>query len=119
MELTTTDIEDINYACPNREQGIYTQPNGIPVDVKGLVIYHRYEIGGMGGGGYGGYSAKPYKVEEPDSKFKVLDITLSKLKSNISYLQYREIEDLIQTNEDEYREYYGNSTDYKIQYIVL
>jgi len=120
MELTSSDIEYINSNCPNSEQGIYTQPFGIPVDVKEPVIYMRHETGGWRGGGYGEFdTAKPYENEEPKPKFKVLDLTLNRLVPKLTYLQYRQVEELIHTNNETEREYYGNSTDYEIQYIVL
>jgi hypothetical protein len=48
-----------------------------------------------------------------------LDIVLKKIKPDLTYLEYRELEELIKTNEETDREYYGNSTDYKIEYIIL
>lgn len=118
MLLDEVDIEEINSICPYG-QGIFSEPNGIPIDIKEPVIYSRYEIGGWRGGGYReGAIAKPYVIEEKP-KFKVLDIVLKKIKPDLTYLEYRELEELIQTNEDSDREYYGNSTDYKIEYIIL
>lgn len=118
MLLTSEDIKEINEACPYG-QGIFSQPNGIPIDIKEPVIYSRYETGGYRGGGYGeGAIAKPYVVDEKP-KFKVLDIVLKKIKPDLTYLEYRELEELIKTNEETDREYYGNSTDYKIEYIIL
>ena len=57
--------------------------------------------------------------EPPKNRLKVLDIVLSKIYPNISYLGYREIEELIHTNEETELEYYGNSSDWKVEYIIL
>lgn len=117
MLLDEVDIKEINSTCPSG-QGIFSEPNGIPIDIKEPVIYSRYEIGGYRGGSCWGSIAKPYIVDEKP-KFKVLDMVLKKIKPDLTYLEFRELEDLIQTNEDSDREYYGNSTDYKIEYIIL
>lgn len=118
MQLTEDDIREINNNSPSSEQGIYIQPYGVPVDVKTHVIYKRWVIGGIAGGSCWGtehHSRKP----EQEPKWKVLNAVLKKLKPDISFLQFREIEDLIKTNQERDREYYGNSTDYMINYIVL
>jgi hypothetical protein len=117
MLLNKEDIKEINAICPYG-QGIFSEPNGIPVDIKEPVIYSRYEIGGYRGGSCFGSEAKPYTVDEKP-KFKVLDMVLKKIKPDLTYLEFRELEDLIKTNEERDRQYYGNSTDYKIEYIIL
>lgn len=118
MKITKQDIEEINAVCPYNDQGIFVQPNGIPVDVKEPVIYMRWQVGGWGGGScWGGPRYEKEKEDKP--KFKALDLVLKRIKPDITFLQYREIEDLVHTNEETDREYYGNSTDYKIEYIIL
>jgi len=121
MELTSSDIEYINSNCPDSEQGVYFQPFGIPVSIKEHVIYMRHKTGGMEGGGYGEKSiAKPYTSDEPEPKFKVLDLVLDTLMPKLTYLQYREVQDLIRTNDDKERhDYYGNCTNYHIQYVII
>ncbi len=119
MKLTVEDIKEINSMCPEN-QGVFSEPNGIPVDVKTPVVYMRWETGGWRGGScWEGGVAKPYQNEEGKPKFKVLDLVLKKLKPDISFLDFREIEELIHTNSETDREYYGNSTDYDIEYIIL
>jgi hypothetical protein len=117
MLLDKEDIKEINAICPYG-QGVFSEPNGIPIDIKEPVIYSRYEIGGYRGGSCWGNLSKPYTVDEKP-KFKVLDLVLKKIKPDLTYLEFRELEELIKTNEKTDREYYGNSTDYKIEYIVL
>lgn len=113
------DINEINNKCPY-DQGIFIQPYGIPVNVKEPVVYMRCETGGYRGGGYGNDAkALPYTNNEPEPKFEALDLVLKELKPNITYLEYRGIEKLIHTNRETDQEYYGNSTDYNIKYIVL
>jgi hypothetical protein len=117
--MTTFDIEEINDQCPS-DQGIFTEPWGIPINIKEPVVYTKYGIGGYRGGSWTGSRAEPYTEEPPKNKFKVLDLVLRKLKPNITYLQYKEIDDLIHTNkEGRSEDYYGNSTDYIIEYIIL
>jgi len=50
---------------------------------------------------------------------KVLELVLKVLKPQISFLEYRMIEGLIHDNSETEYEYYGNSTDWKIEYIKL
>ncbi len=112
-------IEKINRLC-NGNQGVFLQPNFIPVDVKELVIYTSYETGGYRGGGYRDEDEpRRYVENEPEDKWKVLDLVLEELSSDISYLQYKRILRLVHTNEETQREYYGNSTDWKAEYIIL
>lgn len=116
--LTKQYIEDINKECPS-DQGIFKEPYGIPIHIKEQVIYMRWETGGMTGGGYSGDEPYPYTSNETKPKFKVLDILLKKIKPSISYLEFRELEELIHTNHETQHEYYGNSEDYEIEYIIL
>jgi len=117
--MNTQDIEEINKKCPS-DQGIFFQPWGIPTDVKELVIYGRYETGGMTGGScWNDEEPHPYSNDPPDDRLEVLSLTLEKLMPNISYLQYKKISKLIHNNEETEREYYGNSTDLMIEYIIL
>ena len=120
MNLTESQIKEINDKCPSDEQGIYRQPYGIPTDVKGLVIYCRYETGGWRGGScWGNEDLREYTEAPPKDRMQVLDLVLEVLKPNISYLQYKKIDSLIHTNEETSEHYYVNSTDWKIEYIVL
>lgn len=119
MSLTKKEIEQINSEVPY-DQGIFLQPYGIPVKVKELVIYTRYDTGGYNGGScWDNYKATPYIKEIPKDKFKVLDLVLKKIKPAITYLEFKEIESLIKKNTDSIDEYYGNSTDYCVEYIIL
>jgi hypothetical protein len=124
MELSKEQIERINKEAPNEwqtnEQGIFTQPFGIPVHIKEPVVYCRYESGGYSGGScWDDSDPQPYERDAPKDKMKVLDLVLKELKPEITFLQFREIEKLIHTNEETEYEYYGNSTDFKIEYIIL
>ncbi len=112
-------IKQINKECEMSDQGIFFQPYGIPVHIKEHVIYMRYETGGYSGGScWDNSDPTPYYNNEvPD--FEVLDVALKYLMPNISYLQYKQVEKLILTNEDSKNEYYGNSTDYKTKYIIV
>ena len=118
MELSKELIDKINKECPS-DQGIFKEPYGIPVHIKEPVVYLRYETGGWSGGGYMDECvASPYEVNKIPN-FEVLDILLNEIYPNISYLDYKKISKIIHTNEETENEYYGNSTDYHIDYIIL
>lgn len=124
MELTKEQIEKINKLAPNEwqtnEQGIFTEPFGIPVHIKEPVIYMRWETGGVSGGScWDSSNPQPYKNKKGKPTFEVLDLVLKELMPTISFLQFREIEKLIHTASDSQYEYYGNCTDFDIEYIVL
>lgn len=118
MNLTQEQIEAINNKCPYN-QGIFKEPYGIPNDVKELVIYSRYEIGGKRGGSCWGTIAEPYEKDPPKDRMKVLELVMSYLKPELTFLQFRVIEDLIQSNEENEWEYYGNRTEWVIEYLTL
>lgn len=124
MELTAEEIKEINKNAPNdwgqNEQGVFLQPNGIPVEIKTHVIYMRWRTGGVSGGScWESSDPQRYTEYEGEPEFAVLDLVLEKLKPNISYLQYKKITSLFHTNNETEWEYYGNCTDYDIKYIIL
>ncbi len=49
----------------------------------------------------------------------MLDFVLEVLKPNITLLQYRRVERLIHSENSRDDEYYGNSTNYTTEYIIL
>ena len=51
--------------------------------------------------------------------FNIVDGELKELMPNISFLQFREIENLIKSSQKTDWEYYGNSTEFEIEFIVL
>jgi hypothetical protein len=119
MQLTEDQIKAINEKCPYN-QGVFFQPNHIPIHIKELVIYTRYETGGVSGGScWDSSNPQPYDREPPKDKFKVLDLVLAELMPNITYLQFKQIDALVKDNEDTEFEYYGNRTNYKAEYIIL
>ena len=79
----------------------------------------RYTTGGVSGGScWDNSNPQPY-TEDTIPSFDVLDIFLKEVYPTISYLDYKKIASLIHTNEESDYEYYGNCTDYKIEYIIL
>lgn len=118
MELTEQQIKEINLKC-SYGQGIFVQPYGIPDHVKEPVIYRRYETGGYSGGScWDDSDPQPY-VADPPEPWKVFDFVFEVIKPDISYLQFRKIENSVKRLSDSEWEYYGNSTDYEIEYIPL
>lgn len=110
-------IEKVNKNCPE-DQGIFTQPTYIPIHIKEPVIYSRYKCSEWSGGNCWGDVARYYEVDDaPD--FVVLDLVLAELFPNMLYTDMTRIRSLIHTNEETEYEYYGNSTEYKVEYIIL
>lgn len=117
-------IDKINEKCSvagiSYEQGIFVQPNYVPHDIKEPVIYSWYETGGVRGGSCWDSSNPQRYIEDiPKNHMQVLDMVLEEVCPNISYLQYKKIQNLIHDNEETDREYYGNSTDYYVEYILI
>lgn len=123
IELTEDQIERINKKSPNEwqanEQGIFYQPFGIPEDVKGYVVYMRWVTGGVSGGScWDDSNPQPWENDETPG-FEVLELLLKEICPQITYLQFKELEKLIQSNEDTEWEYYGNRTDFMVKYISV
>lgn len=117
MKLTEEDIDNINRNAPD-DQGVFLEPFGVPIDVKGLCVYMRWDSYGYSGGNCWGNSAERYENDAPN--FEVLDMVLEKLKPDLTYLQFKEIDSLIIDSTDNGRyEYYGNQTTYEMKMIVL
>jgi hypothetical protein len=118
MRLTQEDINEINKTVGDYwNEGVFREPNYIPVHIKEHVIYMRWVKSGYAGGSCYDTNAEYFERNKPE--FTVLDLVLKKVCPNISYLQYREVERLIHTNEETEYEYYGNSDDIEVNYIIL
>ena len=109
-------MKEINEKCPS-DQGIFKEPYGVD-HIKEPVVYMRWVSGGVSGGNCWGDKPSP---RTPDKKpqFKALDLVLKELKPNITFLEFREIEGLIQSSDDYENEYYGNRYDYTMEYVIL
>lgn len=121
MKITQDIIEKVNKneKCPYG-QGIFLQPSGIPDGINELVVYSRYETGGVKGGScWDNSNPQPYTEECPKDHMAILDILLTEVMPSIGFSQYKRIQTLIESNEDSSWEYYGNHTDYLIEYILL
>lgn len=119
MRLTDKDIAEINSQVDQCNEGIFIQPNDIPIHIKEHVIYTRWETGGVSGGSCWS-SSNPQSYENKDKpKFSVLDLVLKKIQPEITYLKYKEVEKLIKVESRTKHEYYGNCTDYEVEYIIL
>lgn len=115
-KLTNEEIKEINNSISDSwNQGIFTEPNWIPNNVKEPVIYMRWSPGGISGGScWDDSDPQPYYNEDIKPRFEALDKVLMKLCPNISYLQYKDIEALIKRNSDTEWEYYGNCTEWNV-----
>jgi hypothetical protein len=117
--MNKSEIDKINKQCPDL-QGIFTQPNYIPISVKEPVIYKAQLVGGISGGScWESSNPQPYTIETRNEDWVALDLVLTELKPSITYLQYKKMTKLIHSNTETHREYYGNSEDYLVEYIIL
>ncbi len=118
--MDQSDIDKINKKCPYM-QGIFTQPNYIPITIKEPVIYKAQLVGGYSGGScWDDSDPQPFTVNdsELEKDWIALDLVLELLKPDITYLQYKKINKLIHSNTETEHEYYGNSEDYLVEYII-
>ncbi len=120
MELTQQQIEQINSECPYG-QGIFREPFGIPDHIKDLVIYTKWNSAGRGGSCWDDEDTvnEHYDLDRPDDAFVVLDKVLKVLKPNISYLDYKNVESLKESNTETEYGYYGDYTEDTIEWIKL
>lgn len=124
LELTEEQIKTINESSPmewqENEQGIFTQPAGIPVNVKSPVVYMRWHTGGYSGGScWDDSNPQPYNSGNAQPRFAALDLVLKELCPDITYLQFREIEGLIKHSDYNEIEYYGNCINFDIRYLLV
>jgi hypothetical protein len=116
-------IKKINDKCAKEcecGQGIFFQPFGIPDGIQEYVIYSSYVSGGICGGScWESSNPRPFTEEMPKDHMAVLDILLTEIAPNINFLQYKKIQRLINSNKTSQWEYYGNSTDHVIEYILV
>ena len=109
-------IEKINNNCPYN-QGIFVEPYGCD-GIREPVVYMRWTTGGVTGGScWGTESYNREADKKPD--FKALEETLRELKPDISFLDYRKVSELIISTDEFEREYYGNTREWGIEYVVL
>jgi hypothetical protein len=85
-------------------------------------LYNKYSTGGVSGGSCWDTGDEPTRynhyTNEPE-EFYQLDSLLEEIAPNISFLHYKKVKALVNYEEDTVNEYYGNSTDYKTDYIYL
>ncbi len=120
MELTKEQIEEINSKVPYG-QGIFKEPYGIPNHIKELVIYTKWTSGGRPGSCWDDENTvnEYYTQDRPNDAFKILDLVLQILKPNTTFLQYKEIQNLVDSNTETDYGYYGDYTEDTIEWIVL
>lgn len=82
--------------------------------IRDNVIIQTHVSGGARGGNCWGDSAEYFSNHKKAQPFIPLDNILKAVAPDVSYLKYKEIENLIEVGEDCDREYYGNYTSYDI-----
>ena len=121
--MTQEQIDQINSAIREAgeyEQGIFREPQNIPSNIKEPVVYMRWRIGGYSGGSCWDDSDPQYypsRGEKPD--FVALEKTLEVLCPNLTFKVYKEAAALVNTNTKTEWEYYGNSDDYEVSYVLV
>lgn len=117
--LTEEDIQKINNAVDYWNQGIFKEPSNIDVNEKGLVIYQRYNIGGASGGNCWNDDEPTQYEGEDRPNWDTLDLALKEICPEVTYLQYKDIEKLVKSNDYTDYQYYGNYDDYEIYWLSL
>jgi len=101
-------------------EGIFKEPQNVPITEKDYLIYQRWNSGGVAGGScWDEGEGHNYEYSHPDPKFTILEIVLDELCPDITLKNYNEVLKLIKENETTNWEYYGNYDNYQIRYIRL
>lgn len=84
-------------------------------------IYVQNETGGVSGGScWDSSNPHPYTNTNPKEDFIELDVILEMFNSNISFIQYKNLKrSVVHTVQYTSYEYYGNHTDYEVEYVIL
>lgn len=119
--MTTDEIKQLNESgyYNEWEQGIFVQPNHIPVSIKEPVVYMRWNSHGRTGGScWNDNPSYPYTNDVPN--FEALTAVCIYLYPEITGQQLVMINSLVTEDDGGYDlEYYGNGTDYTVKYILL
>jgi len=118
MKLSKEDIEEINRNT-EYDQGVFIQPTGISTDIKTPVVYMRWESEGRPGSCWDNEDTVNEIYYNQKPKFEALDLVLSKIKPEITYLEYKNVESLIKESSETERGYYGDYSEYTHNYIIL
>ena len=129
LELTKQQIKKITdelaskYHLWGSEQGIAVQPQGVPLHVKGPVLYNSYITHGVSGGNCWNNNNYQFDNGKDDRKeFITIRLVLAELRVHHSIIDqtYRDIDKLL-IESDDYcdTQYYGNYDNYTVEYIPL
>lgn len=104
-------IVDIKY--------FHTIPRGTPQDLSHCISCQWVSGGVTGGNCWGGTANQPVSADSP-TELTELDTILQEFCPDISYLQFRQLSQVIQeTTRGDGGDYYGNYYEYTVRYIVL
>jgi len=121
--MTKEEIAELNAEFLKKyntyDQGVYVEPYGIPTNIKEPVVYMRWSPGGVSGGSCWDSSNPQDYTNDDKPEFLILDFILKKLKPNITYLDYKELDKLVKKSSETQWEYYGNCTKWDITFIEL
>lgn len=95
--------------------------HSFPQYVGKEVIYIEWTTGGVSGGScWDSSNPQPYTSSETEPHFEELDDLLQELRPNLTFLEFRRLESkCIHSYTYSVTEYYGNSTNYAIKFVVL
>ena len=123
MKLTEEQIKEINEECRKLDcydQGVFLEPWCIPNNIKEHVLYSRYMTGWMPGSCWDDEdTVNEYHECDCYDRFKVLELVLQKLNIEPSFGLMSDIQCLIVDMDDSESGYYGDYSDYKVEYIIL
>lgn len=124
MILSQSQIQDINKKCQEQglwDQGLFVQGNGIPLHIKELCIYSRYQSGGRPGTCWDTEDTvnEEWTCDAPHDHFKVIDITLEVLCPGISSNTRLLINGLIDKNVNTEYGYYGDYDEWTVEFIPI
>ena len=73
----------------------------------------------MEGGNCWGDEPESFDKDAPEDRHKILELVLSEIFPDITLLEFLRLGELWHDNTETEYEYYGNSTDRRIEYMIL
>jgi len=101
------------------DSGGWRNGNKDPRNTNPFICSEYWVTGGMSGGNCYGDEARPIYYADRPKDLMDLDTLLNEINPKITFLQYKQIENLIETQDWTDIEYYGNYTYYCYKYLDL
>jgi hypothetical protein len=81
------------------------------------VLVNAWHVGGKRGGSCWGGVPESYTTGDPEPEWTVLDTILEHFCPNITYLKYKKLMSLVNSDSSEDGDYYGNTSIYTIRIL--